>query len=155
MKVFMYGMPCWLFGPHSDGGADLAGGAVTALKAVVFDGGRPQRMQIIACRGPVDGSDGLGMMHHRKRPTGVDAASFDQHRARAALAVIATVLRAGQREVFTRSFRADSLQSFCLTRSSLIFARSTEARTRELRRLCSLLAGRTRGRDKLWHLGRT
>jgi hypothetical protein len=43
------------------------------------------------------------MMHHHKRQAGVDAASFDPRRARAALAAIATRLRAGQRDVFRQS----------------------------------------------------
>ena len=46
--------PCWLSAEHSDGGADLAGGAIAALKAVMLDKGRLQRMQ---------------MSRHRPRPS--------------------------------------------------------------------------------------
>ena len=57
-------------------------------------------MQILALGKPLDRGDGLAVVHHGKRQAGVDAASFDQNRARAALAVIATLLRAGEREMF-------------------------------------------------------
>jgi hypothetical protein len=55
------------FGEHPNGRADLAGGAVTALKAVMFDEGRLQRMQIVACGEPLDRGDGLAIMHYRQR----------------------------------------------------------------------------------------
>jgi predicted short-subunit dehydrogenase-like oxidoreductase (DUF2520 family) len=69
----------------------------------MFDEGRLKRMQITACCEPLDRGDGLTVVHHRKRQAGVDAASLDQNRAGAALAVIATLLRTSQREVFTQS----------------------------------------------------
>src|SRR5258705_7633201 len=59
-------------------------------------------MQIVALGKTLDGRDRLSVMHHRKRQTGVDAASVNQHRAGAALAVIAPLLRTGQREMFTQ-----------------------------------------------------
>ena len=68
----------------------------------MFHEGRLQRMQIVAQRQPLDRGDGLAVMHHRKRQAGIDAASFDQHRTGAALAMIATLLRACQREVFAQ-----------------------------------------------------
>src|ERR1700730_3110440 len=49
------------------------------------------------------------------------------------------------------SFRADSLQPLCRLfggRTCVMFARSTEARTRELRRLCPLVTDRTQEGDK-------
>jgi|ERR1700677_1103206 hypothetical protein len=55
------------FGEHSNSGADLAGRAVTALKAVMFDKGCLHGMQVVAQRKPLDHGDGLAVMHHRKR----------------------------------------------------------------------------------------
>ena len=52
---------------------------------------------------PLDRGDEVAVVHDRERQAGVDAASFDQHRARAALAVIATFFRAGQGEVLPQS----------------------------------------------------
>src|SRR5882757_10564319 len=57
---------------------------------------------MVALGKTLDRRDGLSVMHHRKRQAGVDATSLNQHRAGAALAVIATLLRAGQREMFTQ-----------------------------------------------------
>src|SRR5258705_13726640 len=68
----------------------------------MLDKGRLQWMQIVALGKTLDGRDGLSVMHHRKRQTGVDAASFNQHRASAALAVIAPLLRTCQREMLTQ-----------------------------------------------------
>jgi hypothetical protein len=69
----------------------------------MLDEGRLQWMQIRALGEPLDRGDGLAVVHDRERQAGVDAASFDQHRARAALAVIATLFRAGQGEVLPQS----------------------------------------------------
>ena len=89
-------------GQHADGRANLARCAVAALKAVMLDEGRLHRMQILAVGEPFDRGDGLAVVHHRERQAGVDAASIDQHRAGAALTVVATFLRAGQREMLTQ-----------------------------------------------------
>src|ERR1700716_2240774 len=95
-------MPGAALREHADRGADLARCAIAALKAVMLDKSCLQRMQIVALGKTLDGRDGLSVMHHRQRQTGVDAASFNQHRAGAALAVIASLLRTRQREMFTQ-----------------------------------------------------
>jgi hypothetical protein len=74
-----------------------------ALEAVMFDEGCLDRMQIIARCEPIDRGDGLSVVHHCKGQTRDDAVSFDQHRAGSALAVIATLFRTGQREVFSKA----------------------------------------------------
>jgi hypothetical protein len=71
----------------------------------MFDEGCLDRMQIIARCEPIDRGDGLSVVHHCKGQTRDDAVSFDQHRAGSALAVIATLFRTGQREVFTQSIQ--------------------------------------------------
>src|ERR1700716_2310700 len=95
-------MPGAALREHADRGADLARCAIAALKAVMLDKSSLQRMQIVALGKALDGRDRLSVMHHRKGQTGVDAASFNQHRAGAALAVIAPLLGARQRKMFTQ-----------------------------------------------------
>jgi hypothetical protein len=68
----------------------------------MLDEGCLQRVQIVAFGKTFDGGDGVSVMHHRERQAGVDAAPLDQHRAGAALTVIAAFLGARQREMLTQ-----------------------------------------------------
>src|ERR1700736_5547072 len=61
-----------------------------------------QRVQMVALGETLDSRDGLSVVHYRKRQAGVDATSLNQHRAGAALAVIAPLLRTRLREMFTQ-----------------------------------------------------
>jgi hypothetical protein len=69
----------------------------------VLDKSRLQRMERFAVREPLDRCDGLAVMHCGERQTRVDAAPVEQHRASAALTVIATLLGSREREMFTQS----------------------------------------------------
>ena len=69
----------------------------------MLDEGGLQRMQRFAVGEPLDRRDRLAVMHHRQRQAGIDAAAVDQHRAGAALAVVAALLRAGEREMLAQS----------------------------------------------------
>jgi hypothetical protein len=73
------------------------------LKTIVLDKSRLQRMERFAVREPLDRCDGLAVMHCGERQTRVDAAPVEQHRASAALTVIATLLGSREREMFTQS----------------------------------------------------
>ena len=81
---------------------DLAGGAVAALKAVVVDERLLQRVQDFALGQALNGRDFFALGHHGQREAAVHAAAVDQHRAGAALAVVAAFLRARQVEVFAQ-----------------------------------------------------
>ena len=83
-------------GEHADRRADLARRAVAALEAVVLDERRLQRVQVVRRAQPLDGDDLVALVHDRERQAGVDAPAVDQHRAGAALAVVAALLGAGE-----------------------------------------------------------
>ena len=53
-------------------------------------------------RQALDGGDLVPVVHHREGQAGVDAPAVDQHRAGAALAVVAALLGAGQAEVLAQ-----------------------------------------------------
>ena len=81
---------------------DLARGAVAALKSVVFDKRSLHRMQRRRCGEAFDGGDLVALMHDRESEAGIYAPAVDVHRARAALAVIAALLRAEEVQVFAQ-----------------------------------------------------
>ena len=81
---------------------DLAGRAVAALEAVVLEERRLHRVQLVAFGQPFDRGDLAALVHHGERQAGVDAPAVDQHRAGAALAVVAALLGAGEAEVLAQ-----------------------------------------------------
>ena len=85
-----------------DGGTNLAGRAIAALESIVLEKRRLHRMQLVAVREPFDGRDLIAFVRDREAETGVHPAAVDQHSAGAALAVIATFLRAGQMQMFAQ-----------------------------------------------------
>src|SRR5258708_40183314 len=87
---------------HPEGRTDLSRGAMPALKAVVRHESGLQRMQCLAVGKTLDRRDRLSVMHRGKRQAGVDAASVQQHRAGAALTVVAALLGSCQREMLTK-----------------------------------------------------
>jgi hypothetical protein len=80
------------FSQHSYSGANLTGGAIAALKSVVFDESRLHYMQSIASAQSLDRRYFIAFQHHRQSQAGVDAPAIEQNRAGAALTVIATFL---------------------------------------------------------------
>ncbi len=56
-------------------------------------------MQRAVLRQPLDGSDVGAVLHDGKGETGIDAAAVQQHRAGAALAVVAAFLGPGQAQM--------------------------------------------------------
>ncbi|VXC67062.1 hypothetical protein SPHINGO8AM_180051 [Sphingomonas sp. 8AM] len=59
-----------------------------------------QRMEVLGRAQPLDRHDLVVLVHHRQRQAGIDPPPVHQHRARAALAVVATFLGAGQPQMF-------------------------------------------------------
>ena len=80
---------------HFDGRTNLARRAVAALKAVVFDERRLQRVQFAIVGQAFDGGDFAPLILHGQSETGIDALAVHQHGARAARALIAAFF-AGQ-----------------------------------------------------------
>ena len=90
------------FGEHAHRRADLAGRAIAALEAIALNERRLQGVERLRRSQPFDGHDLVALVHHRERQTGVDPPAVDQHRAGAALAVIAALLGAGQVQMFAQ-----------------------------------------------------
>src|SRR5690606_7614500 len=86
-----------VLGQHAGGGADLAGGAVAALEAVVADE-RPRQL----AGDPLDRGDLAPGVLHGQGQAGVDPLAVGEHRARPAGALVAALLRAGQAEVLAQ-----------------------------------------------------
>jgi hypothetical protein len=87
---------------HRHGRTDLPRGTVAALEAVVLDERRLHRMQLVGRAHAFDGGDLGAVVHDREAQAGIDAAAVDQHRAGAALALVAALLGAGQVQVFAQ-----------------------------------------------------
>jgi hypothetical protein len=86
-------------GEHGGGRAELARRAVSALERVVADEGVLQGVHFSVGGQALDGGDGAAVVSHGQGQAGVGPPSVDQHGARAALAVIAALLRSGQAEL--------------------------------------------------------
>jgi hypothetical protein len=69
------------------------------LEGVAVEEGDLQVAQVLRRSQPLDGGDLIALVHHRQRQTRVDAHAVHQHRAGAALAVVAALFRALQIEV--------------------------------------------------------
>ncbi len=65
---------------------DLAGRTIAALKRIVSDESRLKWMEGIAFGKSLYGRDRLALLHDGQRQAGIDAATVDVNRARAALA---------------------------------------------------------------------
>ena len=86
-------------GDQAGGRTDLSRRAVAALERVVIDERLLQRMQRAIRRQALDGGHFGAVLHDGEREAGIDPPPVHQHGARAALAVIATLLGAGQVEM--------------------------------------------------------
>jgi len=87
-------------GHKPDGRTDLPWRAVAALKAVMGDEGLLQGVQFAVRRQSFDGRDLGAVLHDGEGQAGNDAPPIDEHRAGAALAVVATLLGSGEIEIF-------------------------------------------------------
>ena len=87
---------------ESDGGADLAGGAVAALEAVVFEEGGLDGVEGVALGEAFDGGDLGAVGGDGEGEAGVDAAAVEEDGAGSALAVVAALFAAGEFEVFAQ-----------------------------------------------------
>src|SRR5262245_43275518 len=92
-------------GEHAHGRAELAWRAVAALERVVPQEGPLQRVEVTGLAEALDRLDAGAVVGDREGEAGVDPAGIGppsayQHRARAALAVVAALLGTGQAEPF-------------------------------------------------------
>ena len=85
-----------------DAGHDLPGRAIAALEGVALDEGGLQRMELVALRQALDGRDLAPLHEGSEREARFHALAVHQHRAGAALAEAAALLRAGQMQVLAQ-----------------------------------------------------
>jgi hypothetical protein len=94
---------------HGNGGTDLAGGAVAALEPVVLDKGGLHRMEVFGLPQSFERGDAVALVHDGKRQARVDAAAFNENRARSALTVVAPLL--GTRQMQKLAQRVEKRRS--------------------------------------------
>ena len=82
---------------------DLAGCAIAALEGIAFDEGGLNGMQNIAGSQTLDRCDLFVLMHDGKRQAGIDPHAVHVNRARTALPVITSLLRARQMKLLPKS----------------------------------------------------
>ena len=87
---------------HRNRRADLPGRAVAALIAVMLHEGGLHRVQVVGRAQPLDGGDAVALVHDRQREARRDPPPVDDHGARAALALIAPLLGAGEVQVLAQ-----------------------------------------------------
>src|SRR6476620_8008711 len=91
-----------VFSQQRDRRANLAGGAIPALQSIMAHECGLHWVKIAAFFQALDGRYLVARMHHGERQAAVDALSIDDHRAGAALPLVATLLRTGQPEMLTQ-----------------------------------------------------
>ena len=96
------GEPAWPSAMQPTPGHDLARGAEAALEAFMLDEGGLERMQLVALRQAFDRRDLGAVVHRGQRQAGDDPPAVEQDRARAAGALVAALLRAGEIERFAQ-----------------------------------------------------
>ena len=82
---------------------DLARCAITALIGVVRNERGLHRMQVFRLTNAFDRRDLVALMHRGKAKTRIHAPTIDVHRAGTALAMIASLLRSGQVQMFAET----------------------------------------------------
>lgn len=78
------------------GRADLTGGAIAALKGVMFYKCVLKRMKVPVRAQPFDSGDISAFLAHGKQQTGIHPNAINQNSAGTALTVIATLFSAGK-----------------------------------------------------------
>src|SRR4029078_10141626 len=91
------------FGDARDAGDDLPWRAVAALKCVVLDERRLQRVQHITARDALNGGNALSVVHDRQSQTRIDPPAIEQHGACATCTLIAALLCPGQLQMLAQS----------------------------------------------------
>ncbi len=87
---------------HCNGGTDLAGRAVATLEPVVFDKGGLHRMEVLRLPQAFERGDAVALVHDGERQASVDAAAFNENRARSALTVVAPLLGTRQMQMLAQ-----------------------------------------------------
>ena len=91
---------CVTFREETHGAHDLARGAVSALKTVMFDKGGLHGVQRVAFCESFDGRNVCAVDACGQRKAGIDPLAIEQNGAGTALAAIAAFLGAGQSDMF-------------------------------------------------------
>src|SRR5207247_7828488 len=91
-----------VFSQHRDSGANLTGSAIAALQSIMAHKRGLHRVEIAVFFQTLDGRDLVARMHRGERQAAVDALSIDDHRAGAALSLVAALLRTGQPEMLAQ-----------------------------------------------------
>src|SRR3954468_19555706 len=91
------------FMQHGGSGHNLTTGTVTALIAVVFHKCGLNRMHLFGRAKALDGRNFCTLLHRCKEQAAIRTTAVDMYRARAALAVITTLLGASQMKRLTQS----------------------------------------------------
>ena len=92
-------------GDQTDGGHDLAGRTVSALKAIMGDERGLQRMKVLPLSKPFNRGHLLPLTHDGERQTREDAPAIDEDGTGATSAMIAALLGPGQSEMFTQRIK--------------------------------------------------
>ena len=93
---------------------DLPGRAVAALEGILIDEGLLHRMQLAVCARPSIVVMLRPCAADRERQAGQYAAAIEQHRAGAALPVVATFLRSGEAEVLAQRVEQRAFEIECV-----------------------------------------
>lgn len=98
----MAGNACLDLVQHRHGRADLSRRAIAALEAVMLDERRLHRVQFLRRTKPFDRRHRIALVHDGKAKAGIDADAVHQHRAGAALTMIAAFLGAHQADMIAQ-----------------------------------------------------
>jgi hypothetical protein len=91
-------------------------------------------MQHVAPRQPFDGGEGLAVVHCHQRQAGIDSPTFHQHRAGAALAVVAAFFGTGQLQMLAQDIEQ---LGACIGLEGVAFSVHGQLRAQHVRRLQS------------------
>src|SRR5688572_13486886 len=138
------------FREQADRGANLPRRAVATLEAVILDERRLHRVELIVLGQPLDCRDLFAFAGRGQRQAGEDAPPVYEHRASTALALITSLLRAGQSESFAQRVQQhDPRIDLQLLRHAVHFERELDQIFRGLIREHRVRRGRERREELL------
>jgi len=100
--------PAFYLVGHPDRGTQLAGRAIAALEAIMLDEGVLERKQMAGLSEAFNRSDRTILILHGQGEAGVDPFAVDQYRASSAGALVATLLGAGESQMFAEKIEQRS-----------------------------------------------
>jgi hypothetical protein len=90
---------------HADGGTELPGGTVSALKTIMLDEGGLKRVQPIFTAEPFDRRDRAILVLYGERQAGIDPFAVDEDRAGSAGALVAAFLGSCQVKMISKQIQ--------------------------------------------------